>query len=92
MHTGQNIIAPESSVPQAAQVRLGSVLMDLTVLQPQFEPKETRRSIEGCENGQHGFPANYRPVAQTIACCLIVARPTRFRNKNPIVNVLRVPS
>ena len=32
MQTGQNSIAPEISVPQIEQVRLGSVLMNLTVL------------------------------------------------------------
>jgi hypothetical protein len=29
MHTGQNFIAPENSLPQLGQVRWGSVLMDL---------------------------------------------------------------
>jgi len=32
MHTGQNSIAPESSLPQLRQVRKGSVFMDLIVL------------------------------------------------------------
>jgi hypothetical protein len=32
MHTGQNSIAPESSLPQVAQVRWGCVLMALTVI------------------------------------------------------------
>jgi hypothetical protein len=32
MHTGQNSIAPENSLPQLGQVRWGSVFMDLTVL------------------------------------------------------------
>jgi hypothetical protein len=32
MHTGQNFIAPANSVPQAGQVRLSSIFMDLTVL------------------------------------------------------------
>jgi hypothetical protein len=47
--TGQNSIARERSVPQAGQVLLGSVLMDLTVLQPQSERKATSPSIEWCE-------------------------------------------
>ena len=45
MHTGQNSIASENSLPQLGQVRLGSVLMALTALQPQSEPKATPRSI-----------------------------------------------
>jgi hypothetical protein len=32
MHTGQNSIAPESSLPQVGQVRWGCVLMALTVI------------------------------------------------------------
>jgi len=46
MHTGQNSIAPENSLPQVGQVRWGSVLMALTILQPQPEPKATPRSTE----------------------------------------------
>ena len=42
--TGQNSIAPENSLPQLGQVRWGSVFMDLTVLQPQFERKPTAHS------------------------------------------------
>jgi len=53
MHTGQNSIAPESSLPQLGQVRLGSVLMALTALQPQPQPKATPRSNEWCEIVQH---------------------------------------
>jgi hypothetical protein len=49
MQTGQNSIASESSFPQIEQVRWVSVLMPLTVLQPQSEPKATPRSIEWCE-------------------------------------------
>ena len=54
MQTGQNSIAPENSLPQLGQVRWGSVLMGLTALQPQSEPKATPRSTEWCEIGQHG--------------------------------------
>src|ERR1700738_2284282 len=54
MQTGQNSIAPENSLPQLGQVRWGSVLMGLTALQPQSEPKATPRSTEWCESGQHG--------------------------------------
>jgi hypothetical protein len=38
---GQNSIAPESSLPQLGQVRWGSVLTDLTVLQPKATPGST---------------------------------------------------
>jgi hypothetical protein len=43
MQTGQNSIAPESSLPQLGQVRWDSEFMDLTTVQPQFEPKATPR-------------------------------------------------
>jgi hypothetical protein len=46
MQTGQNSIAPESSLPQLGQVRWDSEFMDLTAVQPQFEPKTTPRSTE----------------------------------------------
>jgi hypothetical protein len=46
MHTGQNSIAPENSLPQLGQVRWGSVLTDLPVLWPQSEPKAAPRSTE----------------------------------------------
>src|SRR6516164_7382863 len=46
MQTGQNSIAPENSLPQFGQVRWDFVLMDLTALQPQPEPKATPRSTE----------------------------------------------
>ena len=49
MHTGQNSIASGTSLPQIEQVRWGSMLMDLTALQPQPEPKATPRSPERCE-------------------------------------------
>jgi hypothetical protein len=39
MQTGQNSIAPESSLPQLGQVRLSSVFMGLPALQPQSEPR-----------------------------------------------------
>jgi len=50
--TGQNSIAPESSLPQVGQVRWGCVLMTLTALQPHSQPKATPRSIERCEFAQ----------------------------------------
>src|SRR6476660_2806738 len=37
MQTGQNSIAPENSLPQLGQVRLGSVLMGLTVLRTRLK-------------------------------------------------------
>jgi hypothetical protein len=53
MQTGQNSIAPESSLPQFGQVRWGCVFMVLTALQPQPQPKATPRSTEWREIGQH---------------------------------------
>jgi hypothetical protein len=53
MHTGQNSIASENSLPQLGQVRWGSSFIGLTALQPQPEPKATPRSNEWCESGQH---------------------------------------
>jgi hypothetical protein len=50
--TGQNSIAPESSLPQLGQVRWVFVLIVLTALQPQREPKATPRSTKWCEIGQ----------------------------------------
>jgi hypothetical protein len=46
MHTGQNSIASENSLPQLGQVRRTSVLIVLAALQPQREPKVTPRSTE----------------------------------------------
>jgi hypothetical protein len=44
MHTGQNFIAPENSVPQAGQVRLSSIFMDLTVLRMRQERRKAHGS------------------------------------------------
>jgi len=63
MHTGQNSIAPENSLPQVGQVRWGFVLMALAALHPQSEPKTAPRSI-----GPRRPLANYSPIPQTIAC------------------------
>jgi hypothetical protein len=54
MHTGQNSIVPESSLPQLEQVRWGSVLMALTALQSQSEPKTRQHSTKWWEIDQHG--------------------------------------
>jgi chromosome partitioning protein len=43
MQTGQNSIAPASSLPQLGQVRWGSVLMVLTALQPKATAGSTER-------------------------------------------------
>ena len=50
MQTGQNSIAPENSLPQLGQVRWGSVLMGLTALQPQPEPKEHHAPPSGAKS------------------------------------------
>jgi hypothetical protein len=59
LHTRQNSSAPENSFPQLGQVRLSSVFMGLTVLQPQAASGSTgpRRPLE-----------NHTPVPQTIPC------------------------
>jgi hypothetical protein len=63
MHTGQNSIAPENSLPQLGQVRWGSMLMILTALQP----AEKARSHERPETEQHGAWHICCPVARVIA-------------------------
>jgi hypothetical protein len=87
MQTGQNSIAPKNSLPQLGQVRWGSVVMVLTVVQP----KATRRSTEWCETGQHGSLANCCPVSQAITSSFRIARQITFQNKIPAVDVLRCP-
>jgi hypothetical protein len=52
MHTGQNSIAPENSLPQLGHVRWGSVLTDLTALQLHSQPETTPLSTDWCEIGQ----------------------------------------
>jgi hypothetical protein len=66
MQTGQNSIAPENSLPQLGQVRWGSVLMVLTVLQPQTTP----RSTEWREIGQHGFWQTVLPLHKQLRIAL----------------------
>src|SRR5260370_38919393 len=91
MQTGQNSIARENSLPQLGQVRWGSVLMALTALQPQSEPKATPWSAERCESSQHGLLASCCPVPQAITSSFILARRSTFGKKIPIVDVLRRP-
>ena len=62
MQTGQNSIASETSLPQLGQVRWGSVLMDLPVLQ-RSEPKTTPRSTEWREIVQRNPLANDGPAS-----------------------------
>jgi hypothetical protein len=68
MQTGQNSIAPESSLPQLGQVRWGSVFMGLPALQPQSEPKTTPRSTEWCEIVQRHPLANDGPASIASLC------------------------
>ena len=51
MHTGQNSIAPENSLPQLGQVRWRSVFMDLTVLPWRSELRK-----------EYGFPRQIAAV------------------------------
>jgi hypothetical protein len=46
MQIGQNSTAAEKSLPQLGQVRWDSEFMDLTAVQPQFDPKATPQSTE----------------------------------------------
>jgi deoxyribose-phosphate aldolase len=80
MQTGQNSIAPENSLPQLGQVRWGSMLIDLTVLQPQSEPKATPRSIEWCEIAQRYPLANDGP-ASIASLCIQPSYQIRARSK-----------
>jgi len=57
MHTGQNSIAPENSLPQLGQVRWGSVLMLLIAVQSQPQWNTKPRSTERCETEQRSAAA-----------------------------------
>ena len=90
MHTGQNSIAPENSLPQLGQVRWDSIFMDLTALQSESGPKTTPRSTPVVGNQPTGPLANCSPVPQANACFLRLARQITLRNKIPIIDVLRL--
>jgi hypothetical protein len=82
MHTGQNSIAPESSLPQLGQVRWDSVLMGLTVLQPQSEPKATARSNDWCESAGTALGKLLSHCTSNCVCLYtILARQTRLGTK-----------
>jgi hypothetical protein len=70
MQTGQNSIAPANSLPQLGQVRSVFVLIVLTALQPQPEPKATPRSTEWCEIGQQGFWHTVVPLREQLRVLL----------------------
>ena len=91
MQTGQNSIAPANSLPQLGQVRWGSVLMGITALQPQSEPKATPRSTDWCEIGRQGPWQIVVHIAQATTCSFTLARQITFRNKIPVALVLRRP-
>jgi hypothetical protein len=78
MHTGQNSIAPENSLPQLGQVRWMSALMGLTVLR-RSEPKTTPRSTEWCESGQHGPWQTVVPFHKLV--CSIICAASGNRNE-----------
>jgi hypothetical protein len=77
--TGQNSIAPESSLPQVGQVRWGSVLMVLTALRSRSEPKKTPCSTEWCESGQHGPWQTVVPFHKLV--CSIICAASSNRNE-----------
>ena len=89
MQTGQNSIAPESSLPQVGQVRWGSAFMGSTALQPHSEPKATPRSTEWCEIGHQGSWHTVVPLHEQSR--VTVAREIALRNKIPAARVLRRP-
>ena len=65
MQTGQNSIAPENSLPQIGQVRLGSVFMGLTALQLRSGPRK------GHESPRQSLPDLIpcgRPPRATVRC------------------------
>jgi len=70
MQTGQNSIAPDNSLPQLGQVRWGSVLMDLTALQSQPQPKATPHSTQWCEIDQQGFWHTVVPLHEQLRVLL----------------------
>src|SRR5215813_3845127 len=83
MQTGQNSIVPENWLPQLEQVRWNSVLMDLTVLRLQSEPKTAARSTPVVGNRPARSLANCSPVPQAIACFVTLVHSITFRNKIP---------
>jgi hypothetical protein len=86
MQTGQNSIAPEKSLPQLGQVRWGSVLMGLTVLEPHSEPKATPRSTDWCEIGQYGPLHTVNPFHEELPVRLYWLVKSRFGTKfQPLV-------
>jgi hypothetical protein len=87
MHTGQNSIVPESSLPQLGQVRWGSVIMALAALQSHPEPKATPRSTKWCEIGQQGFWHTIVPLHEQLL--VLLQREIALRNKIPAARVLR---
>ena len=91
MQTGQHSIVPENSLPQLGQMRLGSVLMALTALQPHSEAKATPYSHRAVRKRPAQSLVNCCPVAKAIGCCFILARQITFRNKIPTLGVLRRP-
>jgi hypothetical protein len=71
MHTGQNSIPPENSLPQLGQMRWGSALMLLIAVQSHPQPETTPLSTDWCEIGPAQPLAHCYPVPQTIGCSLI---------------------
>jgi hypothetical protein len=62
--------APENSFPQLGQVRRESVLMGLTALQAQPDPKATPPSTESCEIGQYGLKQTVVPLHKQLRITL----------------------
>src|SRR6516164_9143012 len=87
MHTGQNSIAAENSLPQLGQVRWGSVLIFLTT-PPRPQPKAAPRSAERCELGQHSSWRTVFLLHEQSSVALPLAHQIAFQNKFPAARVL----
>ena len=81
MQTGQNSIVPKISLPQIEQVRWDSVLMGLTALRPQSQPKTTPRSTEWCESGEQN-PWQTVVLFHKLVCSTICAASSNRNEKH----------
>jgi hypothetical protein len=82
MHTGQNSIAPENSLPQLGQVRWGSVLMGLTVLPRRLKLRNEHgspRQPAAARLGNHVPGAELLPIASSTERCETRQRPLLAR-------------
>src|SRR6516165_9547630 len=83
MHTGQNSIAPENSLPQLGQVRWGSALMLLIALQSHPPPENNTTFHRLVRNRPAQLLAYCCFIAQAIANYGTLAHQITFLNKIP---------